>query len=513
MPRPTRVRYTGIAPFIDDTQANRVQALGSSTRLTTEDMKELGTLNIVEIVDDIPQVDVSIDQNENGTLDLLALFANKGYGCQVVAVPSGNQVGSNKVKVRPGSYIANGNRIYFEGTELTITGTATTYVYLKPEVSGGASAKVATSTTLPSGSNILLATISGSAVSGGVIDQASIVDNRPATLSKVEAVDYELAYVDIYVPVKESSTGGVARTQYLENVYVNNIDLSYQTSGVATNSFRLETDNKRWFLNNASQIVVDEFKSSGGATLTLSQTPTQLSNGKYVLCLYKNGTKLNEGTDFTVNAGTKTVTFTQALTNGDLVKVRYTSSNGGKWFNPVPAVEDPHPELAGGIKQGQVEIYLVDKSGNVDAQRTCRVQSARISLPLTREQLNELGALQPYARPLQLPVNVNVSLELRDSDLLMMARFAGYTDLTGVKEISINDLVKNMGLLIKIYRENDIKRAKLPAGHPDKYAIKTIKVVNLIPQGENWDVRVDSDATQTFEFLAHNLTIEDKLVL
>ena len=130
--------------------------------------------------------------------------------------------------------------------------------------------------------------------------------------------------------------------------------------------------------------------------------------------------------------------------------------------------------------------------------------------PLQREPLAELGSMYPYDRPLSLPLNISVSLELKDSDLELMARFAGYSNLASANEIALDDLVKDKGLLVKIYRETDVKRAKLPAGHVDKYAIKTIYIKNLIPQSESWDVRVDSDATQSFEFMAHNLTITDK---
>jgi hypothetical protein len=120
--------------------------------------------------------------------------------------------------------------------------------------------------------------------------------------------------------------------------------------------------------------------------------------------------------------------------------------------------------------------------------------------------------LRPYDRPLSLPINSNISLEFKDSDLEVFARFSGKNIATAT-EIAIDDLLKNMGLTVKIYRENDIARAKLPAGHPNKYAMKVFTVTNLIPQSENWDVRTDSDASQTFEFLAHNLSISDDIVL
>jgi hypothetical protein len=501
MAKASRVRYSGTAPFVDDAQVNRVQALGSSSRLTTEDMKELGTLNIVEIVDDVPQVDVSLDTNENGTNEALGLLANKGYGCNVIAVPTASAIGSAEIKVLPGSYYAKGTRILFKGATLSVTSTDTV-VYALPEVAG---AQVEVGTTVPTGA-IKLADITPDA--GGIVEQANIADVRP--FKEIKELDFELAKVDMFVPVKQSGSGdSVARTMYMERVYANNADFGFQVNGVASSSFRLETDNKRWFLNNSSQIVVHEEVSDGTGTITLDETPNQLANGNFMLKVTHNGNELKEGVGYSVTGTTLTLTSAPAL--GDIVKARYTANTGGNFFAPVPALEEPHPELAGGLKEGQIELYLVDKDGVVDAERTPRVQSARMSLPLTREQLDELGSSYPYDRPMQLPVNVSVSLELKDSDLELMARFAGYDNLANVDEIALDDLVKNKGILIKLYRETDVKRAKLPAGHPDKYAIKTFYSRNLIPQSESWDVRVDSDASQSFEFLTHNLTISDEV--
>jgi hypothetical protein len=497
--KPSRVRYSGVAPFIDDTQANRIQALGSSSRLTTEDMKELGTLNIVEVVDDVPQIDISIDQNENGTNDLVGLLSNTGYGCNVVALPDGAAVGSTSVKIRQGSYYANGNRVFFDGTTLAVA-SGNVAVYLNPVVSGGATAKVSCGSTVPAGS-IPIATISASAITGGVITQADITDTR--SFGTITHLNFELAKADVFVPIKQiTSDATPARTMYIENAFVNSIDFNFGVGSPATANFRLESDNKRWFLNNASQLIVDEFKGPGVVTLT--QIPTILANGKYLLKLVKNGDKLTENTDFTVNSTTKVVTFTVGLIAGDMIKVRYVSTLNGKFFSPVPASEDPHPEYAGGVKQGNIEVYLSDDLGS----KLTRVQSVRLNVPLTRQPLGELGALAPFDRPMNLPINSSVTLEFKDSDLEVMSRLAS-KDLTTVNELSVLDMLKNKDLVIKIYRENDIARAKLAAGHPDKLAIKTIKVQRLIPQSENWDAKVDNDANQTFEFMAHNVSLSD----
>lgn len=434
------------------------------------------------------------------------------YGCQVMAVPasgSSTSIGSSQVQVLPGVYQTSaGHPIVFTGGTITLATSGNQVVYLNPTPTGGVSAQLGvTGGSAPAGS-ITLATVTG----GTSISQAMIVDNRPANMGYVNHYSFELANVDITVPVKQSqvgvsATGGtISRTMYMEKCFVNNVDFNFQTQGVATASYRLETDNKRWFLNNSAQVVVDQFKSAGGSTLTLSQTPNQLNNGKYTLKLFKNGTLLSEGTGLDYTVSGTTVTFTTALSNGDLIKVRYVSANGGSTFNPYPAIENPHPQLAGGIKEGQVEIYLSDSSA-----RLTRVQSARISLPMQRDKLVEMGSLSYYDRPMQLPVTANITLELKDTDLELFARLAGQT-FSSVNEISISDLLKNMSLSVKLYRENDITRTKLPSGHPNKYAIKVLTINNLVPASENWSIRVSSDGTQTYEFTAHNIAIDDQIV-
>jgi len=56
----------------------------------------------------------------------------------------------------------------------------------------------------------------------------------------------------------------IYRTMYIENAYVNSIDLTYNTDGNAEESFSIESDNKRWLFNDASSVV------HGFATNTLS---------------------------------------------------------------------------------------------------------------------------------------------------------------------------------------------------------------------------------------------------
>lgn len=504
MARPARIRYTKAACIVEDKQADRIQALGSTSSLTTEDLYELSNLNKTEVVDDVPAVDITIDSNEYGSNCTLALLADKGYGCQVVAYPTGSGIGSNKVEIYRGAFPYAGEVIPFTGGIATISGTGTYSIGLNPlpDATGNNRFSVTSGTSVATG-HVKIAQCSAGA--GPIVTQANITDSR--TFSEINILDFEFTKVAIAGTIKQSSNSEVIhRTQYMENCYVNRVDLSYQTRGNATENVSLETDNKRWFLNSASNIVTDYFKTTG-TSLTLTQTPATLVNGNKILKAYKNGEVLTEGATNDFSVSNKVVTLVESATTNDIYKFRYCAASGGAWPNALTPSGTTHGTYPGAIKQGQVELFLSDDESN----RLTRCQSVRISCPLRREALVELGALQPYDRPMEIPIELTVSIEFTDSDLTEFARLCGKKVDTAT-EISIGDLLKDLDLIIKVYRENDVARAKLPAGHPDTYPIRTIKINNLIPTSERWEVRVGGDGTQTFDFRTDNITFSDKLL-
>lgn len=515
MAKPTRVRYSGVGVFVDDIDMDRVQTVGVSGRFNQEDLRELGTLNIIEVVEDVPTIDITLDTNEYGSNKTLATFANKGFGCRVFAVPANGQAGSNKVHLEAGSVVVNGVRIPVAEVDITITQRGAYTISIKadpnadPQYTLSVSAYDAVNNPNPTPPPVPAGEVGIAQISATddtlVVTQDMITDIRD--FKQISVVDFELAKADMYVPVIPSGSNTIERTMYVENAYVNRIDLTYNSDGIATENYSAESDNKKWFLNSAKNIVCEQFRATDGqTTYTLAYTPTQLSDGSYILKAIKNGA---EFTDFTVNPTTKTVTFNTALAAGDQVKLRYCSATGGQ-FHQADNMVSESEEHPGGIRQGQVKVYLTE--GGTD-KILGRVQSARITATLTREALRELGRLRPYDRPLNLPVEVTCTLEFTDSDLEMLARLSGksYDPATGVDasvtELDIRNLLKDRGLLIEIYRLDDEKRAELPANHPFQYPLKKVRVPNLIPSGENWEVRSEGNATQTFDFRAFDLII------
>lgn len=79
-----RVTYRGTQLFLNDKPLHRVSAFGSSSSFNKEDLLELGSQGLVEIIDDIPNVDISLDVNEYGSIQTLNLLANNDINSKSV---------------------------------------------------------------------------------------------------------------------------------------------------------------------------------------------------------------------------------------------------------------------------------------------------------------------------------------------------------------------------------------------------------------------------------------------
>lgn len=64
-----RATYRGVGLFANGKQLNRVTAFGATGTLSKEEVFELGNPDIIEIVEDSPEVSMTIDANEYGSLD------------------------------------------------------------------------------------------------------------------------------------------------------------------------------------------------------------------------------------------------------------------------------------------------------------------------------------------------------------------------------------------------------------------------------------------------------------
>lgn len=520
--------YPGECLFIDDVRALRVQTFGASTTLTADDVHELGNKDIVDSLDAVPAVAITLDTFEYATLNNECLLSNQ----------------------------------------------------------------------------------------------------NPAKTRFVEIFDYENAKVDLYAPIIRGKDYGktnadvaagnlsIYRTMYIEDAYVTAINHTYNVTGISTENYTLESDNKTWLWNEKASVVVATFPINAnannptdfdlerdigggkGGSLISGAVPgivaTQLDDGSYTLGMGPNKEKIIRVIDPDTGEVVKELIWEgnypdgsndgpsqpgyfvviQSSTNvgntgrkggqiirlhpddvntydGKILKVRYAAQNKGAYFTPDPT------EVAG-IRHGQVQIYLAPSIDDVNGVKKVkldesklywRLQSATANATLGREALLELGHFRPYARPLTFPVPVAVTIESLDHDTSLFAKLCGIPE--DAAEASIDDLLKDKNLVIKIYKYDDITRQKiyaalkeegknvsgydpittgfdeikstLPAyggnGTDDEVVIngkkyythdlaplKVIVVKKLVPTAENQNLAVGGNATQTFDFKADNLT-------
>jgi len=74
--KPKQIQHTQSALVVDDIITPRVTSLGYSGDLASEEIEELGNANIVEILDDTPTVSSTVDLNDYGSVETLAVLAN-----------------------------------------------------------------------------------------------------------------------------------------------------------------------------------------------------------------------------------------------------------------------------------------------------------------------------------------------------------------------------------------------------------------------------------------------------
>jgi hypothetical protein len=496
-----RIIYASQSVWAEGEVLYRVQSLGTTTTFTSEDIFELGHLDIVDVVDDVPAVAVTLNTNDFGDVATLAILA------QVPAVKRAMDATAD---------ISTGNLV------------------------------------------------SGSTYLHGV------------SLADFAVTCGNLTGITMWAPVQaECDLGTLAnnidQTLFLDEVYINSLEFSYTTGANATENYGAETDNKMWLLNDGAFVNYESFTMLGGETdftvasgVAIPMLSTQnyaflrktqdgvpgvtvfdaAANEKVTWPLVSSvGADLVTEFTFVVGdmagAAAKTITVPTGLTlaAGDEIEIVYAGDAYVDAMNQyfIPKDEADANSDVGALRQGQVEIYIVDPdSSATDFDNAWRLTGVTLSADLTREPLSELGHLGPYDRPLTLPIPITVTVDSTAGDLELWARFAAQVDefeAMTLDDIDLNDLMNkdNLILVAKVFEQTDEEAGQTGAGRKvntdsvigdeqfldgalqaayslgsREYALKTIVVKNLKITDEGMTLDVGANATQTFGFRCNN---------
>ncbi|MFA5238301.1 MAG: hypothetical protein WC476_01160 [Phycisphaerae bacterium] len=513
MTKPTRIKSTAVGVKANDHQIHRLQNIGMTAGLNPTQVKEIGNAGITEVVDGIPTVDVTMDKNQNGSIRAICLFADTVFDYSYAQVTPATGLTVNMGTSGDSYYIDEMKYICSGGTiNLTsfVPGSDSRIVVVALDASQAVQ--------LTSGSAAAVPTAPTS--SAGCVKVAEVYLTNGQTIIEDKHVfncgdyvtitdkDFENASADVIVGIKEvgdsETSDPITRTAYMENAFLNRLEIACNTGGVSTENMAAETDNRKWLFDTKRAVIDDRFK--GAATHILTYTPTTLTNGNKALKVrvydYSADVYVDkvEGTDFTISGSTLTWV-TTAPDAADTSIVRYCADQDiSEVFKKFPNPDVSHPDFPAALQQGNIEIYLSDDSAN----QVLRIQSCTISLGLTREALNEIGHERPYARPLTLPITVTVTLNTTASDLAELARLCGKT-LATASELDLGDFIKTLTLYVYFYRENDIKRAEAPYSfYP---YLKKITCTDLSVSSDAFDLRVDANATQNYTLTCDNISI------
>ena len=491
-----RVIYASQSVWCNGEVLYRVQTLGSTTTFTSEDIFELGHLDIIDVVDDVPAVAITLNTNDWGDVRTMAVLA---------------QVAPEKIAMNATASGSNAN----------LVAGGSTYLH------GVSLADFAVSCgNLPGVS--LWAPVQSEC------DLGTLADN----------IDQTMYMDEVYVNSIEFgfTTGANATENYAAETdqkmwllndgrFVNWEELSYSdfsggsatlASGVTIATF---SDGSLGFLRtdeNGARGATYYDESSGEMTNYAVESGSSAAANNFV---YNEATAtLYLPTSITPAAGDKI--FALYAANG------YVSAMGNKYFEILDSTE--RPDMVGAMRQGQAEVYIVSSS-DTSLANAWRLTGCTITSTLTREALAELGHLGPYDRPLTLPIPITVTIDTTAGDLEHWARFADrYSEYAdgNMDDIDLADLMtsEDLKLVVKVFAQtdeeaggtganrkiatgsdligqsyfNDGVKGTYAAAGEQEYALKTIVVEHLKITDEAYTVNMGANATQTFGFRSTN---------
>ena len=504
-----RIIYGSQSVWVNGHVLYRVQTLGSTTTFTSEDIFEIGHQDVIDVVDDVPAVAVTLNTNDWGDVKTMAVLA---------------QVPDVKLAMTDTATDTNANLVVVSGTQLTET-------------------------------NVFL--------HGACLSDFAVTCGNLTGVSLWAPVQSECDLGTL--------ANNIDQTLYMDKVYVNNLEFSYTTGANATENYSAETDQKMWLLNDGrfvnweSWVNTDLGATTAGAfdmTLASGNTIATFSdgtlgflrtdnNGYRGLTVYDASAetmtnwRVESGTAaaanyFVYNPATNQIYKPTSLTIDvdDKIYALYSADGYALNMSYFYALDDAdRPEHIGTVRQGQVEIYLVS---NDDTQyaNAWRLTGTTITADLTREPLSELGHLGPYDRPLTLPIPITITIDATAGDLEHWARFADrYPEYAAgtMVEIDLADLFTSdsLKLVVKVFAQTDeeaggtgsnrrvkvgsdldgrtyfnngMKATYAPSlGNPVReYALKTIVVEHLKITDEAYTLDMGTNATQTFGFRSTN---------
>jgi len=457
MAKRNRILYASQSVRVNGHLLYRVQTLGSNTTFTSEDIFELGHLDIVDVVDDVPAVAVAIDTNDFGGVDSMATLAGMNPA-RMVGAPT-----ASGAYLRTDISCTGSGVRYYHGVALADFSGAECRLWapVQNEAALGTLDDEVQMTLFMDKVYVNSITLTYNVGANATENYAAETDNKMWLVNDGKFISQE--EWDIYAPsnsqelflgiansvtipqLRDCRTAFLARTdEGIEGVTVKAYDDKYGTVYPVADAAAAGT----FGYNSANQTLT---LPTNAATLWPSA-----AKGYKVVAIYA-------ASAYASLAGN----------DGSPVAAKDSDRVYAKYFELISSSDAPDypsmhlPEDVGAIRQGQIEAFLVDPDDvggmtDSDWEMLLRMQTVTITANPTRTPLQELGHLRPYARPMNFPVEITTNTTATASDLELWATFAGFTvsdyeDGGSGVDIALTHLMSkdNLVLVIKIFQQTD----------------------------------------------------------
>ena len=334
---------------------------------------------------------------------------------------------------------------------------------------------------------------------------------------------FEESAVDMTAPVSEDGSN-LHRTLYLGYCFVNGISLSYDVGGVASENYSIESDFKRWYLNDHKKAVVYTAYHKTATEATISGTDISVSHEGLLVSvngvvqadeLASSGRPgLNSTIVLATDGSDTAVTCTAnpsalTLVAGDRIRV-LAHETGASDMTTLAST----PDGIGGLRKGMVDIHLSNAANTtapLGTDKSLRVQSVSIDVDLSREELEELGNYRAYLRSVQSPIPISATITINDSDLQMWADLSQLTWNSSLDELDIEDFVKTSILEVKIYSDKKDHTIDTTGTHGvsagSNTLLKVVRLEGCSVASEGHSISVGGIAQQEYSLTAENFIV------
>lgn len=323
-------------------------------------------------------------------------------------------------------------------------------------------------------------------VGQGYYTDGNVNENRIIT-----SHDLEDASVDIILKV--INTYGIPQqTFWYGFMSLTGISFSYSVDGIATESYEYSGEIQRDFLNDFAD--VDIYKADYNTNSNLIVSGQNLQDSIAIALLVNNliVAQYRDGDTITLsNSGSDTLVSVPGETFNPTDRARILIS-GSK--NPIPRFEST-PSGISAIRGKNVNIYLFRPSENQN--KFLRIKSVSANFPLGRQVVQELGDDVIYTKTLIKPLNIQIDLDLEETDAEYLAILSGNKtgfDAGTLKEQDIRDLLDDSRLEIVIQNNNS-------------QILKRIRFDNLVLSSKGRSISVGSTGQLSLSFSTDNFLV------